>query len=769
MSYLESPSTDFNLPPSQFSQYDCPSIFKKLGDTYVYKPTKELHAELGLFIRNCIDEGSNFIKNSRAYSSIYNAIDIICRATEPYTQNLTPASLPNTTKQPNISNVWANNTKRQIAEVCATLSNIRPSWVYEPNSRSDEDSLQRARVQNGLSDDWYSNSDVDITLRKLLELGTVEGTGYISPIWNPELNNDEGGIELKLYRYNEVLPVQIGREYDLQRAYAVVLIDEMPINRARKIFYQKRDELVPDRGETRLARGSIYSAATNKIKGFWDAITAGNREQRKTFPCPVVDVLYTYVDDFSINPTNEEILMGDFDSKRNPLTSWSYKVPYINQPIFDGYKADGSIKTRNATARDCRLYPNRRLIIATKTCILYDGPSYWMHRKVPVIKYSPDEWIFSYLGFSMAAEVYSLDVSANKMSRDVEDALHLKLDPPMAADKMQMSKSQAETNSLRTPGKRILGNLSMGDFMKPLVPPENYELNQSHFEFIEKTVDKLKELLGIQDLRALMQARQVPSSDTISQFFSQAGALVTKMSRSLDPVMKFIADCNLGYFYQFYDITRRIKILGKDGYTKIDFDYEPGTLIPKTLPYEPMVDPLTHKIVQQGGIYLSSQTERAKYELSNYRTSIEATSLHQITHMQRKLLLMQSTKLFPGYPLVDPETIAKQLDIPNWGHLEGDTVQQKLYSWMQAMKDFQIETQIDMGKAQLLLQMMAAMNSPMGQMLGAVGSLAGQASNGSPPPTNGATPKSEGRPPDFNGPPTLVNKAGDRTTITGHQ
>jgi hypothetical protein len=353
------------------------------------------------------------------------------------------------------------------------------------------------------------------------------------------------------------------------------------------------------------------------------------------------------------------------------------------------------------------------------------------------------------------------------MRRDIEDALHLKIDPPLAADEISISKTMAESQTLRMPGKRIRGKLQMGDFVKPILPPEAYNVGADHFAFVEKTEDTIKHILGVPDLKALQQARQIPSSDTVSQFFSQAGAIVTAMSRALDPVMKFIAECNRYYFYQFYNMERRIKILGDKGISKEDFDFEPGSLIPKFLPNEP---------TNEAGIFPSTRFERAKFHLANFRTKIEATSLHQITHMQRKLLLMQATKLFPGYPMVDPGTIAKELDIAGWGDYDGDTIKDKVTNFMQEMVDFQIETQKDTAVMQAMVQVevqkmmmqMQAQNSPEGQIAGALGQM-GDAM-GAEVSQNGAQngmKRGVGRPPEFQDAPSLEHKSGElRSTIT---
>jgi hypothetical protein len=141
--------------------------------------------------------------------------------------------------------------------------------------------------------------------------------------------------------------------------------------------------------------------------------------------------------------------------------------------------------------------------------------------------------------------------------------------------------------------------------------------------------------------------------------------------------------------------------------------------------------------------------------------------LHQITHMQRKLLLMQATKLIPGYPLIDPETLMKELDVPNWGYLDGDTIQAKVKSFMDLMKNFQLEAQIDQAKVQMMIQQMMMAANPQAQLLqqlsGLSANLGQDLSNNS---KDLGLKRGAGRPPDFKEAPELQNR-GDRTTITG--
>lgn len=734
MSYIPSPAYTLSpYPEGTISSYICPSILEKDGSL---KNKDKLESQLIGWLREAREEGITYLKQCRSYDDISRAIDLIVSQVQ--------ADLPST-----ISQIYVPSIKRDIKEMVAILANIRPSWLYETRSFKDPTWNQQARIQNALSKDWYERTFVDRKLKSLLQLGLVEGTGYLSPIWNPNLNisdsDNKGGIELRLYRYDEFLPVQMPKDFNYQNAYAGIIVDELGINRARKIFPHKAHLLIPDRGQSKLGKNLISSAAQT----FSAAIMGKDNPSKKTSSGPVIDIYYTYIDDFTINPTNFPLKMGE--------STWGYTVPVLGSQIPIGYNSDGSIRTKKATYEDCYLYPNKRLVIASNTVILYDGPSFWWHGKIPIIKYSPDEWIFSYLGFSMAAEVSSMQAAAIKMRRSLEDSLHLTIDPPLEVDEHMASKTVASSTSLRTPGRRIRTKMAMGQMVRPILDPSAYKPTSEHFAMVQEVEEKIKEILGLPDLKALQQASQVPSADSIEKFFSQAGAIVTDMSRSLDKPMWELADMNRYYFYQFYTLEDRIKIMGSDGITEEDFDFNPGSLIPSSLPNEPLRNPKTGAIDNIYGIYLSDSLERAKKHIRNFKTSIHPTSLHQITHMQRKLLYMQASKLNPL--LVDPETLAKILDIENWGQLEGDTVLEKVQSAMKIQEQFGLSSQFHQGLIQLLLQQMAQSQSPENQLQGVLGSIAETIKGGE----NGGNPV--GRPPSFEKPPTLINKPGDRTTI----
>lgn len=683
------------------------------------------------WINAAIEEGTAYLKNCRAYEDLERALELVIG-------NTRDERLPDYQ-----SNVFVNVIKRDIRETVAILSNIRQSWRYDANSDRDDEYKAQARVLNGLSTAWYNSIFLRKRfLRTALQHASVQGTGYLSPFWNPHYwGYNQGDIDLKVFGYSDVLPIQIGRDFDLQKAYAVIIRDEVGINRARDMFPEKAHLIHPDRGASRYSKGLVTTVET-----FWNSWFGDSK--KNSAPSPVVDIFYTYIDDRTVNATGYTIGMGKIKSQ-NP--SWAYDTPSLGDQIPAGYDIQGNIISRRASGFDARLFPNRRLVISTRNVILYDGPSYWWHGKVPAIKLSVDEWAWDYLGYSLATRaIMSMQNSATQLRRGIEDAINLQMDPPMNVDS-QVSKAAAESFSLRQPGAKLRGPQILGDFAKPSVPPNSYRVDSWYAEYVAKVEEEIGNQIGLPGLKSLQQAKQVPSSDSIEKFFAQAGSIVTDISQGMDSVIWELADMNRYLFFQFYDFSRRVKVLGHDGVTEEDLDYEPGQMIPGNLPNEPPMR--GENGVRLDGVFSSTQTQRAKAHVANFRTHISPTSLHAITHMQRKLLFLQASKISPF--LVSLETLAEQLDIPNWGHLEGDTELEKTISFIRLQEQLKIEAAIRDAGVQGMLQSAAESMTPEGQAAGALGQI-GELMGGA----------SQGRPPSFTGAPQLKSKdGGTRTTV----
>lgn len=674
-------------------------------------------------------EAETYLTGQRAYADIDRAIDVLNGSDDPERN------------KDSLSRVKVNRLKRQIREAVATLSNLRPLWGYKSDNPQFE---HQTEILNNLVLSWWHNSFADRAIREALQYAAVQGTGYLSPVWEKDFwFAGRGDVALHAYGPKAVLPIQIGRDHDLQKAYAVIIRTEVPINLARKMYPLQRDKISPDRGaplEMKKGQRKVSRYVSPALM-----YAGGKDKEAEESPFPMCDIYNMYVMDTSYNDSGMDVLMGE------PGSNWSYIVPFVGKKIDTGMiGGDGQPIMHTISAEEAMLYPRRRLVVATNYGILYDGPSPWWHGKVPLIQFRLDDWAWDFLGFSLIHDGESIQESNNALFRAIDDSANLRLRPPKIYDKTLMSQGAINLFDTRQPGSALGVDMTMGDPVRFLSEKGQYDVPNWIIDHLQNQEERMSDLMGMKDLTALAKARQTPSSDSIEKLMEMAGPLVTDMSRNMERGLRQLGDLFKAYVFQFYTAPRRVQILGKDGITEEDFYYRPGTLIPATMPGE---DPLNPK---------SREQDRAMWHMNNFLFHVTPNSLHQITQMTKKMLYLQlwRDQRFP----ISPQSVAEALDIPNWGTLEGNTELDKFINYQRMASELQTQLAVKQQAAMMQLQMAAqAMMQPgAGQMLGA-GIEAGQQLE---QPTFDQNQPQEGRPPSGNSPPSIQQKdGGTRTTV----
>jgi len=128
---------------------------------------------------------------------------------------------------------------------------------------------------------------------------------------------------------------------------------------------------------------------------------------------------------------------------------------------------------------------------------------------------------------------------------------------------------------------------------------------------------------------------------------------------------------------QYMTTAEVMQIVGADGIAPEVFDYAPEMVIPSHLPGE-----MTTRIGADGnpepvessvGVF-----DRAKTFAKNLKMFITPHSMHYIAQAKQRLDLL--ALLGKGVP-VDPETIATNFDLANWGSIDGATIKEKVFAW----------------------------------------------------------------------------------------
>jgi hypothetical protein len=111
-----------------------------------------------------------------------------------------------------------------------------------------------------------------------------------------------------------------------------------------------------------------------------------------------------------------------------------------------------------------------------------------------------------------------------------------------------------------------------------------------------------------------------------------------------------------------------MQYVGDDNMTRMEFDYDPASLVPSHMPGE---DPGTADSPRRSAY---DQIKRARMFAGNLKFMVNPRSLHEITQLVMKLGLIQLKK---AGVKIDSQTIAESWSVPNYGQIKGSTVMER--------------------------------------------------------------------------------------------
>ena len=661
------------------------------------------------WLNEAVEEGQAWIKNQRGYGDWKRALDVIAGKD---TSADSAASYR--------SKVNPNRLKRNTREIIGTLSKLRPMWGYNSSNKAFK---SQAEMMNRVTKYLYLENFYDIAIKDALKFAAATCRGWIRPIYRRDMyGTGKGNIHLLAYGSPCVLPVQLPSNNDWQSAYAVTILDEMPVAMAHGMFPLFQDKIRPSASRYWYSNDATRQAATgNWLQRAFGKVKRASGETAMSDL--LVPIRYTYIIDLTINKTEHDIPMGE------PGSSWSYTVPRKGSRIPTGIDPHSGQPTyRDADENDARLYPNRRLIISTDTTILYDGPAFDWHGMLPLASFSMDSWPWEPLGFSLIHDGYDINEAIKIIYRGNMDKIRAQLQPGLTFDTNATSMREARAFDPYRPNDRIGfdGNALEGQPFNLAVPPELLKVEPESMAMIEKLEGCLDSQQAINDVMALAKMRAVGSMDELEKVVEATGPIVEEMSRSMEPPMRAIGDMVKYNVLQYMNTPRIMQYVGEDGISPEVFDYDPTSLIPSHMPGE-----------NPDQSSAQSQLQRARTFADNLRFFILPNSLHEMTQMVMKLGLIQLKK---AGVKIDSQTIAESWSVPNYGDIEGSTV----------MERWKTEQEMD-------LEFMARGQAIANEL-------------GLTPPAGapgGAQKQQEGRPPSGNAAPALKQKdGGSRSTIT---
>jgi hypothetical protein len=615
----------------------------------------------------------------------------------------------------NRSDLTSNRLKRIGREMVASISDVRyPEDLWTSDNRAYAATMSMFSKMGKAV--WYE-ARAPYSVRRLSQWSLLGGTGYYWPQYRRRkpIDPNSAGMVFEDFGPRDVMPFQLD-ERNWQETYAVTAIKMMSMYKAHALFPMFADKLraVPRRRQKSEAV-SARMAFVNSLRG---------DDRPKLWTDQLCEVRYTIVSDLSINRTDMPIPMGD------PGASWSYVVPYVGMDIPSDEVSGGTRKMRPATIDDCRMYPNRRLIITASGLEepAYDGPYWHWHGMIPP-KFSSDDWVTEPMGLSVFRDVFDLERARQFTERAIDMKIKAQMDPGMMYDLDGINDGTANEMDPWELRKRLGVNAGGEDLRKLLttiVPPELMKVGAEPFEWIKYIDESMDYYLGVNAMSALGKAKQNPGGDGADDLLKLAGPIVRDICAGMETPMADVLEMQKYDNLQFFNTARVMSYVGPDGVTAETFDFDPTTVVPSHMPGED----------QQGASKFSRQ-ERCKNFARQLRLTPTPGYLHGEPQMAQKLLVVQGWRA--GFPL-DPARVAKVYGIANWSVTD-------FPKWKE-FKEAEIEFASRMKKE--------------GEALNP----GGEAGGGGKPPGGDKKP---GRPPSGQKPPAAKTKGsaeGPRTTIT---
>lgn len=539
------------------------------------------------------------------------------------------------------STLITNQLKYNIRKFCETLAEVREIASYGsdyPGYKKTADMLTK------VSKCIYLESDFPMQILKVLQYATVMGIGYLWPKVRAE---DYGYGERKLIfdplGLLDVIPVQMPKSNDIQDCYAVTVYDYMPIAEAHGRF-----PLFAGQFQT-VGRRNYRSQLQAKRLDYAETFRYG--DQGRTFGQLYTEIRYTFVRDTRINTTGYELPMGDAG------TTWFYKVPSLGTDVFGGYR-NGQPYMRRADLKDCRVYPNLRLLITSLGMDkpIYDGPAFDWDPKIPIIQYTVDDWAWEPFGRSLVGDVASIETTKRKIERKVDAVITVSLNPPMGYNMTETGGPKIEHFDIFEEDVRVGVDGEPGKVLQSVLPQE-VKVQTEHFTMLKYLSDAMKEQLGLVDLGNLQNIKMNIANDTADKMLESIGPIAKGIAARIEKSNKAVGNRMKYLIPQWFDTARIMEWVGPDNMSREVFDYNPSSLVPSHLPEE----------YQEVGTEPEQESRydaltRARYFVRQIRLVSIPSTLLKITQMQEQLKYLQLKR---GQAPISWLTVFTKMDIPN--------------------------------------------------------------------------------------------------------
>ena len=232
-----------------------------------------------------------------------------------------------------------------------------------------------------------------------------------------------------------------------------------------------------------------------------------------------------------------------------------------------------------------RLFPRKRLMVWAGNQILYDGPSPYWHGMFPFAKLVLRPAVWRLGGLSAYRNLVPLQLAMNKVGAGTLDLCERAVDPQMV-----FADGALDDTSMRNffPDRhgailKMNANAQWGTHARYVDPAQLPAYVGVFMDRVDRAFDRQS---GALDTAGMMRKNQIPGADTIEGMRDSTQSLFRLDSRHIEPFMRAAGIQFVSNIFQFWTRSQRMHMLGKDGLTWNDFDFDPGSMVPWSAPKE---------------------------------------------------------------------------------------------------------------------------------------------------------------------------------------
>lgn len=647
------------------------------------------------WVKGKISDGMGILKKERSYMEYENSKKFVNGEQFPLRSRA-------------ISRLSDNRLRKIVLETIGALTDVRPIWNYDTYNYAFKN---QSEVLSKLARAWWKSSESDRKLQSVLTHAMCGGSGYAYLRWDPEVPGG-GDFAVTPLGPMDVIPIEPTYSDSLQDWRGVVVRMNLPVQSVRMMYPLKQHKIGTTKGTwispaTREG-GSMY----NVLSSAWATLTRGY-EGKQADPHNTVDLFFIYLKDDSINTGLQPMKMG------RPGTNWEYEVPNLGH--------EDPVTGEKAGELEARLYPRGRLIVCTQDAVCEDGPNPYWHGMFPLVRFTLEPLPWTLLGAAIVGDLIPLQNALNEALRGLEDGMSQWIRRGVIADRSSIAKTTLETIDTRKAGMKAYLNNNVAGQGFQVVDGPNFPT--WYLDFVQYLKNEMDEVAGTKGLQDLAKLKQMPAADTMSKYMESMSPLLRVRARSMEVSLGELAELLKVGFFQYYDQKRRFEIIGPNGLTVEDFDYDPDTMVP-----DGEIDPTTGKPAIPRG-------DRAQKHHANFKFNVAPNSFLNVSHSEQKMLILQMFR----ENIMDPWSLWEAMDMPNTGPPPAEKIQDRLIAareqaLMQGPTPELVQLEIELKKAQLMMQLQQIQMAAQQGGMPPPGGEGGPPGQGGPPPGEGGPP-----------------------------